>query len=256
MSMSCFSDFIVDVILPKRWKLRTHLIACKRARNISKNKKKIPPYLKDNDFLIELNYKLWVTKGARFKASERCEELDRRSARLVGWLSAYMIMISVLPLCKLNSITLGANESNSISISLSIMILVFSQLEYAKNYTAKAKEYHDCALDISKLYDELRYLKSKTPDDQKVELFDEARKLSKRYEEILQRCDNHIPIDYDMFRKDKPEYFNLTYIDVLKIRLRYFFNVKFIGILCVYGIPLAYVVLVYITKYWFSAGEN
>ena len=112
--MSCLSEYITKVILPERWKLRRYLIACKRARIISKNKKKIPPYLKDNDFLIELNYKLWVTKGARFKASERCEELDRRSARLVGWLSAYMIMFSVLPLCGLEKYTLDSHESRGI----------------------------------------------------------------------------------------------------------------------------------------------
>lgn len=240
--MSCFFDYIVYVVLPKRWKLRTHLIACKRARNISKNKKKIPPYLKDNDFLIELNYKLWVTKGARFKASERCEELDRRSARLVGWLSAYMIMFSVLPLCGLPNYTLDSHTSTFISISLSIMILVFSQLEYAKNYTAKAKEYHNCALNVSKLYDELRYLKSTIHDDKKQELFEKARKISEQYEDILQRCDNHMPIDYDMFRKEKPEYFNLKKSGVLNIKLRYFITVKLIGVLCVYGVPVVYVV--------------
>jgi|GEM_PF-488605 len=243
--MSCLSEYITKVILPERWKLRRYLIACKRARIISKNKKKIPPYLKDNDFLIELNYKLWVTKGARFKASERCEELDRRSARLVGWLSAYMIMFSVLPLCGLEKYTLDSHASTFISIALSIMILVFSQLEYAKNYTAKAKEYHDCALDISKLYDELRYLKSSMSEENKTELFDKARKLSERYEEILQRCDNHIPIDYEMFRKEKPEYFNLNLFNIMMIQLRYFLNVKLIGILCVYGVPILYIVAVY-----------
>ena len=125
------------------------------------------------------------------------------------------------------------------------MILVFSQLEYAKNYTAKAKEYHDCALDISKLYDELRYLKSSMSEENKTELFDKARKLSERYEEILQRCDNHIPIDYEMFRKEKPEYFNLNLFNIMMIQLRYFLNVKLIGILCVYGVPILYIVAVY-----------
>lgn len=242
--MSCFSDYIIYAVLPRKGKLRNHLIACKRARIISRNKKKIPPYLKDNDFLIELNYKLWVTKGARFKASERCEELDRRSAKLVGWLSAYMIMFSVLPLCGLHNYTLSSNASTFISISLSIMILVFSQLEYAKNYTAKAKEYHECALDISKLYDELRYLKSITHDDNKQDLFEKARKISERYENIIQRCDNHIPIDYDMFRKEKPEYFNLKKSKVHNIKLKYFVTVKLIGVLCVYGVPVVYIVAI------------
>jgi hypothetical protein len=246
--MSNLSDYITQVVLPRNWRLRTYLIALKRARIVQKNNKRIPPYLKDNDFLIELNFKFWVTKGARFKASERCEELDRRSARLVGWLSAYMIMFSVLPLCDLEKYTLDTNESTFIAISLSIMILVFSQLEYAKNYTSKAKEYHDCALDISKLYDELRYLKSTIPEVQKTDLFEKARKLSVRYEEILQRCDNHIPIDYDMFRKQKPEYFNLSSIDILIIQLRYFLNVRLIGILCIYGVPLVCFLAVYILK--------
>jgi len=242
--MSCYSDYIIYVVLPKKWKLKSHLIACKRARIISKNKKKIPPYLKDNDFITELNYKLWVTKGARFKASERCEELDRRSARLVGWLSAYLIMFSVLPLCDLQNYTLAPNVSTFASISLSIMILVFSQLEYAKNYTAKSKEYHDCALGISELYDELRYIKSsKREDPDKQSLFDEARKISKKYEDILQKYDNHLQQDYDMFKKDKPEYFELSKFEVAIIKFKYFLSIKLIGVICIYGIPLIYSIL-------------
>ncbi len=39
-----------------------------------------------------MNYKLWITKGTRFKASERCEELDARYNRVVGWVSSYLII--------------------------------------------------------------------------------------------------------------------------------------------------------------------
>ena len=88
-------------MLPESNSLKKIYNKKRRVRNIYKRKKCIPEYLKDNNFEVELNYKLWVTKGARFKASERCEELDARYNRIVGWVSSYLIIFSVLNLCKI-----------------------------------------------------------------------------------------------------------------------------------------------------------
>lgn len=182
-----------------------------------------------------------MTKGARFKASERCEELDRRSARLVGWLSAYLIIFSVLPLCNIPNLTLPANFSVFISISLSIMILVFSQLEYAMNHSTKAKEFHDCALEISKLYNDLRFLKTTNEDKADEELIHKMKTISDKYEVILQKYGNHLPIDYSRFKTDKPEYFNLSRFSISRIKNQYFFKTRFINYACIYGLPTLYV---------------
>jgi hypothetical protein len=43
-------------------KLRQYWKKVQRAKRIKKYKNKIPPYLK-KDFGVELNYKIWITKG-------------------------------------------------------------------------------------------------------------------------------------------------------------------------------------------------
>jgi len=232
-----------ELFLGKNNRFCKYLQIRKRAKTIKRAKDKIPPYLKDNNFITELNYKLWVTKGARFKASERCEELDRRSARLVGWFSAYLIIFSVLSLCNIPNITLPENYSSFISISLSIMILVFSQLEYAKNYSIKAKEFHNCALEISSLYNKLRFFKTQHDKDDNELLF-KMNEISVSYELILQRYENHLPIDYADFQTTKPGYFNLSKFKVIRIKIHYFFKTEFINILCIYGLPIMYILMV------------
>lgn len=92
--------YIIET-LPDSSSFKKYYNKTRRAKNIRNKKKYIPEYLKDNNFEVELNYKLWVTKGARFKASERCEELDARYNRIVGWVSSYLIIFSVLNLCKI-----------------------------------------------------------------------------------------------------------------------------------------------------------
>lgn len=237
-------DLYERLCLGKNSRLRKYLKIKRRAKVIKHLKNKIPPYLKDNNFIAELNYKLWVTKGARFKASERCKELDRRSARLVGWVSAYLIIFSVLSLCNIPIVMIPANYSSFISISLSVMILVFSQLEYAMNYTAKAKEFHDCALEISSLYNNLRFLKTQHDEKPDNNLIVSTKAISDKYEIILQRCENHLPIDYAFFKTLTPEYFNLSKFSILGIRMQYFLKTKLINVLCIYGIPSLYILIV------------
>ena len=85
--------YVID-LLPNNSVLKKCYTKIRRAKNIYRRAKHIPEYLKDNNFEVELNYKLWITKGTRFKASERCEELDARYNRVVGWVSSYLIIFS------------------------------------------------------------------------------------------------------------------------------------------------------------------
>lgn len=119
-------------LLPDNYFLKKCYTKIRRAKNISRRAKRIPEYLKDNNFEVELNYKLWITKGTRFKASERCEELDARYNRVVGWVSSYLIIFSVLTLCEIPFFTLPENCGTFISISLSILILVLANLHMQK----------------------------------------------------------------------------------------------------------------------------
>ncbi|HML71761.1 MAG: SLATT domain-containing protein [Bacteroidota bacterium] len=207
----------------------------RRARNLRNRKKYIPEYLKNNNFEVELNYKLWVTKGARFKASERCEELDARYNRIVGWVSSYLIIFSVLNLCKIPFFTIPDNCSTFISISLSILILVFSQFAYAKNYSVQSKNYHECALEIAKLYNDLRLLKASAEDH-----IQEINRIKDEYEKILDKYINHLPIDLIMFKLDKKEYFNISLYSAVFNHIRRFLLVRSAYYFCVFILPILY----------------
>lgn len=223
-------------LLPDNSVLKKCYTKIRRAKNISRRAKRIPEYLKDNNFEVELNYKLWITKGTRFKASERCEELDARYNRVVGWVSSYLIIFSVLTLCEIPFFTLSENCGTFISISLSILILVFSQFAYAKNYSVRARNYHECALEISKLYNELRSLKMNPKHN-----MSDVNNIKDKYEKVLDRYDNHLPIDLTMFQLQKKEYFKISILHKVYCNIRYFFLVRFIYYFCVYGLPLLYI---------------
>lgn len=232
--------FVIN-LLPSNSVLKRYYTSRRRLKNIQSKSKRIPEYLKDNDFEIELNYKLWVTKGARFEASERCEELDARYNRIVGWVSSYLIIFNVLTLCEIPFLALPANYSTFISISLSILILTFSQFAYAKNYSVHAKNYHKCALEISKLYDRLRVLKSKKRCNDSD--FEEIDKIRVEYEKTLDGYENHLPIDFKMFKLRKKEYFHVSVMSALLCNIKYFMLVRFVYYFCVYGLPIIYVII-------------
>lgn len=225
----------ISEILPDSNSFKKYYNKKRRAKNIHNKKRYIPEYLKGNDFEVELNYKLWVTKGARFEASERCEELDARYNRIVGWVSSYLIIFSVLNLCKIPFFILPDNCSTFISISLSILILVFSQFSYAKSYSIHAKNYHDCALEIAKLYNELRLSKSGSKHSIK-----NIYKIKNEYEKILDKYNNHLPIDLMMFKLKKKEYFNITIYSSFFNHIRYFMLVRSAYYFCVFLLPILY----------------
>lgn len=143
------------------------------------------PSYTQKTFTEELNYKLWITKGARFQASLRNDKLEKLSSQSIGYFSAYLIIINILNLYelpfyqKLDSGTLGL-----ISTSLSILILIFSQFESSKEYKLKSYIFHRCGLEIAELYNELRLTKT---FDKKQDVRDNTKTISTKYQEILSR---------------------------------------------------------------------
>lgn len=211
------------------------LKAIKRAKNISRNKKKIPPYLKNNSYEEELNYKVWSTKGARFNASHRNQTLNNLSSKAIGYLSAYLIIIGITNLYKIDllGVKLMDNEVGFISTAFSVLILLFSQLESSENFALKMEKHHNCSLDIAELYNKIRYLKSYTSNPQAKQ--HQLQKISNEYDSILKKYENHLPIDYSKFQITKAEYFGLNSFDVNLIRLKYYVKVYFIYHILIFG---------------------
>lgn len=188
-----------------------------RAKNIKKAKSKIPPYLQKS-FAEELNYKLWVTKGARFNASDRCKKLNQLSNRTVGYLSAYLIIINMINIYEIPFyIKLPDNYLAFGTTALSILILVFSQFEASRNYQLDAQKHHQCALEISDLYNELREYKTNAAGITSQQLND----IRREYENVLKKYENHEDVDLLRFKISKPNYFELSYSKCLQLKIIY-----------------------------------
>lgn len=229
----------------KKWK------ALKRAKNIRKikikNKNKIPPYLKNNSFEEELNYKLWSTKGARFSASHRNHTLNKLSSKSIGYLSAYLIIIGVINLYEINllGVEIFDNQVGFISTAFSVLILLFSQLESSENFALKSERYHSCSLDISELYNRARFTKDFTTNPLTKQ--GELLQISVEYDRILKKYENHLPIDYLNFQLTKPDYFELSSAKIKWINLKYYCKVYLVYHILIFG-PLLILIIIALSK--------
>ncbi len=182
-------------------------------------------YLRDNDWEKELNYKLWVTKGARFSAAKRLEEMDDASTKSLTLLSAYLIIIGLLPVFfpswneRVPSRLLGIG-----TVGISILMLVYSMIESSRKYAVKAYRFHECALKIGRLYDALRQAKGIDSERTKD---GELQRITKKYERTLECYENHQPIDFDVFQTQKPDYFKLSRFRIFKIKARSYYHTNF-----------------------------
>lgn len=182
------------------------------------------------EFIEELNFKLWSTKGARFNCDKRLSSKASMSNISLAFISAYLIIASLITVFGIN---VGVSQSilNFIITGLSILVLVFSQFENAQNYSLNAKTHHDSGLRIAELYNELRIFKTlkKKPSD--FEIYSFAKDITKRYENVLSTSGNHSTLDYKRFlmsnieymKKDNPN--KVKHLNKDKIRMLYYWNV-------------------------------
>lgn len=179
----------------------------------------------DKDFSAELNYKLWTTKGARFTASRRLKESSKLSSYAIGFLTAYIIIINLISVFNIETISILTPQALAfITTGLSILVLVFSQLESANEYRLRAEKFHDCALEIGDLYNDLRYIKTTLKDHDEINK--ESRRIADKYGLVLRKYENHAPIDFDYFKTTKAEYFLLNSYQVFWIRTKFYFKTK------------------------------
>ncbi len=118
-----------------------------------------PKQYLEKSFLEELNYKIWSTKASRFNADKRLKKKAMFSNISLAFLSAYLIIASLISVYNINSAN-SENIINYIITALSILVLVVSQFENAQDYKLNARIFHDCGLELSVLYNELRIFKT------------------------------------------------------------------------------------------------
>lgn len=176
----------------------------------------------EKSFLEELSYKIWSTKGARFRADRRLTTISKMSNISFSILSAYLIIAGLLAVYNIENNDIHLNYINYYVTALSILQLVVAQFENSQDYKLKGKNFHDCSLELSKLYNKLRTFKTLNTQVSDYTSLSFCQKLSEEYQEILNKYENHEDIDYDNFKLSQPKYFTeLTPDDVKKIKRKY-----------------------------------
>ncbi|CAC9975375.1 hypothetical protein FLAPXU55_03088 [Flavobacterium panici] len=176
----------------------------------------------EKSFLEELSYKIWSTKGTRFRASIRLTTISKMSNISISILSAYLIIAGLLAVYNIENDDNNLKYINYYVTALSILQLVIAQFENSQDYKLKAKNFHDCSLELSKLYNKLRTFKTLNSTASEYSVLSFCQKLSEEYQEILNRYENHDDIDYDNFKVEKFDHFSeLTKKDVKNIKYRY-----------------------------------
>ncbi|WP_392347488.1 SLATT domain-containing protein [uncultured Polaribacter sp.] len=183
----------------------------------------------DKDFLEELKHKIWSTKGTRFTADTRLKTIANYSTLGISFLSSYLIIFGLVAVYNLFNMKMINPDVIAFTITaLSILVLVFSLLENAKNFGVKAKNFHDCGLDLADIYNELQNYKSYNNDSSEKEKMEFCHKLQIKYQNILRRYENHNPIDNKQFRLNHPDYYTIKWFEWISTRLTYFIKTKLI----------------------------
>lgn len=158
----------------------------------------------------QLRTKMWKTIGARFNAARRLRAMHRWSLTAVSALSAYVIIVTALPVfVPLNITPTQQGWLNFALMGMAIFILVLSLLESSNSYELRAERLHDCATEISQIRNELE-LRLYSHLTLSVEQISEYQQ---RYDDTIRRCrENHEPIDYQFFETKHPKDFQLTFL--------------------------------------------
>jgi hypothetical protein len=201
----------------------------------------------DKDFLEELKHKLWSTKGSRFRASERLNTKSKYSLLSISILSAYLIIFGLLSVYNLYNVKGFSENLIPFTItSVSIFLLVFSLFESSKNYAVRAIQFHDCALEISRLYNALQTFKSYDKDASQTEKREFSRDMQEKYQTILEKYENHIQIDNKIFKLGHRDYYaEIKWWHVIEYRVRDIFGTYFLYFAALIGpgIILTYIIL-------------
>lgn len=192
----------------------------------------------DADFAKELNFQLWVTKGARFNAGRRLQMKQKWSTYTITALALYAITANLLTVYGIAGAP-GVNTQLAFGSSImSILILIISLLEGSRRYNLHAHLFHDCARAISRCYRELRRLRTSAGDGCNE---DEVRRITEEYEEILNRCENHEDIDYLLMQVKKSDWFETSWRTRSWIRCRWYLQTLFLYQAAIVGPPVLFI---------------
>jgi hypothetical protein len=182
------------------------------------------------DFIKELNYKIWSTKSARFNANKRLKLKAKLSDVTISLISAYLIAAGLLSVYGIND---ENNHINYLITVLSILLLVISQYESSRKHVLNAHIYHTSGLNIAKLYNELRIFKTMNVLASDYEKLKFIKDITSRYQFILDNSPNHDNIDYNRFILERLKTFKTDFPNKIRKHHKiltlteYYFDVYF-----------------------------
>lgn len=192
-----------------------------------------------NDSEAKILNNIWITRGSRFNASKRFALQSKLSTLSISIWSGYIIILSFITLTGTRIVEgIESQELAIITISLSILILVFSLIESGNNYSIKSSKIHDCAVEISRIYDKLNLINYKEED-----YTDDFKKLIDEYHIVISKYDyNHNDDDWAKFKATYPQEFGLNKFMTQIIHLSYYFKLRIIYLLFIIG-PIIYFII-------------
>ena len=168
---------------------------------------------------INLNNRIWRTKGARFNAYRRLEKKNSALTFITSFSSIHLLAIAILQLSSLVPLSVEQSKLlNFISITISIIILAYSLFEGGKEHGLKSERHHLCGIELDRCYSKLQHI----ADDDTIELI----KLTDEYNDVTEKyLLNHDTVDNDFFQlqypTDFPESCSSGFLNKLKINFFY-----------------------------------
>ena len=151
--------------------------------------------------LHELLRRTKLTTKSRYRASERLELHHKFSQWTVSLISVALVFI---PLVQTFGISAGIEVIylNATQATLAILVLVYSLLLGQENFISRAQAMHRNGVELGRFARKLAGKGEKASDD-------EYSSLAEEYYDILEKYENHKPIDYLYTRlSDTPSNFN------------------------------------------------
>lgn len=138
--------------------------------------------------LHELLRRTKITSKSRYRASERLERHHKLSQWTVSLISAALVFI---PLVQTFGISAGieAIYLNATQATLAVLVLVYSLLLGQENFISRAQSMHRNGIELG------RFARKLAGKGEEV-LDEEYFALAEEYYDILDKYENHKPIDY------------------------------------------------------------
>lgn len=186
---------------------------------------------KDNHF-EELYDRVQKTATSRFYAHDRLKSHHNASLWTITFFSMGLIFVPLIHTFGLES-RFSPAYSSFIQVVLAIVILVISVILNMTNFSVKADRIHQCGMILNAFS---RRVHRHINDRSDSTTYDA---LVKEYDDVLQRYDNHTPIDYLFTKNHMSNYYTNPWYFPIYIRLLY--SIQFLPYLLLLGLEIAWI---------------